>query len=463
MMWVQRTGLDFAKYSRHARLAYLLSHLMRAGGASDQYNRIDKTIEALVGVSDSMNVIELLDVADFANVGSVEDLTMQGKLDAFVAAALKSGAGEQRINSAFLAADPTLTSDEFTPIPPMFYFMGQRFIVDSYVFVNVVYDRVKDPDRFMPSPLDTWFVLGNQETVPLLADELDTYQYQSNLAALNYLVSDYDDSFWRQNFYNAQLSALMTLDDDVTSDTYPTVMHSRTWQHRMLNTQLASWAHLRHDTLLYAKPSYDMAGCDYPDAWVDAYPAFFAAIADISELTSASLSSLNIFDMSVETEENSFDGSALEYYFTRLGEVSLMLKDIADAELQRAALSTAQLEFVNQMLTSESECGAPPYSGWYANIIYKLKEENIDSFDPTIADVHTSTNTEQVLHVATGYPNLMVLSVATDCQLRAYAGPVLSYHEVVTNTFERLDDETWKAELKGGQESRPTWTGSFVK
>ena len=45
-----------------------------------------------------------------------------------------------------------------------------------------------------------------------------------------------------------------------------------------MNAQLASWAELRHDTLLYAKQSYTAVPvCDFPDAYVDPYPEAWAA------------------------------------------------------------------------------------------------------------------------------------------------------------------------------------------
>ena len=49
---------------------------------------------------------------------------------------------------------------------------------------------------------------------------------------------------------------------------------------RVLDAQLASWAELRHDTLLYAKQSYSLfPTCEYPDAYVDPYPALWAELA----------------------------------------------------------------------------------------------------------------------------------------------------------------------------------------
>ena len=51
-----------------------------------------------------------------------------------------------------------------------------------------------------------------------------------------------------------------------------------------LNTQLGSWAELRHDTLLYAKQSYTgIPACEYPDVYVEPYPELFAAIVKYAE------------------------------------------------------------------------------------------------------------------------------------------------------------------------------------
>ncbi len=56
------------------------------------------------------------------------------------------------------------------------------------------------------------------------------------------------------------------------------------WGRRLLSTQLASWAELRHDTLLYAKQSYTGGDtCEFPDAYVDPYPAFYARIAELAQ------------------------------------------------------------------------------------------------------------------------------------------------------------------------------------
>ena len=59
----------------------------------------------------------------------------------------------------------------------------------------------------------------------------------------------------------------------------PTITGTEAWGRRVLNTQLFSWAELRHDTILYAKQSVtSIPGCAFPTAYVDPYPAVFARL-----------------------------------------------------------------------------------------------------------------------------------------------------------------------------------------
>ena len=83
-------------------------------------------------------------------------------------------------------------------------------------------------------------------------------------------------------------------------------------------------------------------------------------------------------------------------------------------------------------------------------------------FDPTVADVHTDPNAGEILHVGTGYSNLMVLVADSPCGLRAYAGPVSSYYEQVEGGFTRLTDEDWLQQFELDTPSRPVWTEDFV-
>lgn len=63
------------------------------------------------------------------------------------------------------------------PLSFSFALLGQRYVLDSHVFSNVVYDRVAGGRvmRMMPSPLDVAFAaLGNNQAASLLAPELES-------------------------------------------------------------------------------------------------------------------------------------------------------------------------------------------------------------------------------------------------------------------------------------------------
>jgi hypothetical protein len=328
--------------------------------------------------------------------------------------------------------------------------------------------------RLLPSPLDAWFVLGNRCALPLLEEELATYDYHRNLAAMDWLVSRYDEGFWSANFYNVWLSALRALSTDTTQPPYPSVMQTEEWDRRMLHAQLASWAQLRHDTLLYAKPSYTSVGsCQYPDAWADPYPEFYLKLAELARDGLEELDSLGVFELP--------SGTRIRRYFESLQSHSDMLVSIARAELENMPLNEEQTRFVKDLWKWGPWGGsAGAYAdGWYQELIFEMSADVLlhpegvglpERYTPTIADIHTDPNSTNILHVGVTHPNLMLISVETTCATKAYVGPVFSYHEIVEPDMKRLTDEEWKAETEGllwnpdaPAPPRPEWTQAFIR
>jgi hypothetical protein len=219
-----------------------------------------------------------------------------------------------------------------------------------------------------------------------------------------------------------------------------------------LNAQLASWAELRHDTILYAKQSYTAAaGCEYPDVLVEPSPAFFARLKAYAAKGSEVMAALG--------GDAPTYGQSASSYFAHLGEVAGMLEEMARMQEQGTPFTDAQMAFVNQTVNLIPGCGSPAgATGWYASLFYNT---NPITFSPTIADVHTQPTDEagnevgRVLHVGTGYARLMVLTANTCTGPRAYAGLVSSYLEKVTEDWKRLDDPTWAASFSGSPPTTP--------
>ena len=60
-----------------------------------------------------------------------------------------------------------------------------------------------------------------------------------------------------ENLYTGWLYSLRALLHSFDS-IYPSFVLTDAWKYKELATALASWTHLRHDTILYAKQSYTM-------------------------------------------------------------------------------------------------------------------------------------------------------------------------------------------------------------
>lgn len=280
------------------------------------------------------------------------------------------------------------------------------------MFSNLVYDRVGGGSvyRLMPDPLDVAFAaLGNNQAAELLQPELQTYDYAPDLASMRVLVDAHPTEFWEENLYNHWLGAIRSLspDDAALSDQdsgLSPAMRSSDWGLRLLSTELASWAELRHDTILYAKQSYT-AGltCEFPSAYVDPYPEFYRKVGAYAEFGR---------ELAAELGEAGGDaatlGQMVEEYFGVLADVAGRLQEIAEHELTGAAFTQEMLDFINQAVVVEPGCGDPFLTdpGWYGRLFFELGSAL--KADPTIADVHTQPTDEvgtpvgKVLHVGTG-------------------------------------------------------------
>jgi len=310
--------------------------------------------------------------------------------------------------------------------------------------------------------LDAAFAaLGNNQAAALLKPELEKYPYAPDLAAMRVLADAHDKNFWDANLYNHWLTSLRALSPTGgDADKLPSVAKTEAWGRRMLNTQLSSWAELRHDTILYVKQSYTAgAVCEFPDAFVDPYPAFYAAVGAFATKGEAALKQL-AFSPAAATV------AAAEKYFGKLREVMGMLQEMAEFQRDGKPFTAAHMQFINEAVVIQNICGGGYLEkGWYKGLFFG----DPLSFKPTMADVHTQPTDEagaevgRVLHVSTGYARLMITTVNTCMDPCAYAGLVSSYFERTTDKWKRLTDEEWKGELvKPTQPADVSWMTGLV-
>lgn len=426
------------------------------------WNKLEATMDTFVGVRDAMGPADVDRLYRDLGVHGMADLA--GVPDARLLATLRQGHyGEQRISSDIVAG-----SDEHPePLHRSFSFTGQRYTVDSQVFSDLVYDRVTPPPgkprRLMPSPLDLAYVLfRSEEARGLLASELERYGYGPNLATARNEIGAQGATFWDSSLYTRWLGAIREL-GTLEEKGLPAVATTDAWRRRMLSSQLASWAELRHDALLYAKQSYTGSiMCSFPDVYVDPYPRFYDRLAHWADTGGAAVRQMSF-------GQASWAGDRAAAFFRNLASAARSLERVARAQQRGEPASRDDLAFVNAALAEEipkggGGCGGPSriVRGWYIDLFYRG-----DALEgkPTIADVHTQPTDDQgadvgrVLHVATGWPRVMVVNVDGK---RAFVGLVSAYAELVTDHFRRMNDEEWQASLGNHAPDEVPWMRELV-
>jgi hypothetical protein len=249
----------------------------------------DQLIQTFVGKTDSATFLHLDGILAKAGIKSPAAIKQAKDIEDLQAQILAGKIGMQHIRSDLYV---TPFGSEKVELPRSFTLLGQKFVMDSWTTAKVVFDDIgwnggKVP-RAVPSCLDVAFAaLGNDQTVPLLVERMtsgphryrDRMNYQHNLAAVRNVIDAQDKAVWDENIYMNWLATLRELSQPTTDARYPEVMRTQSWAMKSLNTQLASWAQLRHDTILYVKQSYTaMTSCEYPAGYVEPVPHFWGRL-----------------------------------------------------------------------------------------------------------------------------------------------------------------------------------------
>ncbi len=334
-------------------------------------------------------------------------------------------------------------------------FMGQRFIPDSYVFQNLVamdyagqgepftlVHTPAGPARGFPRGLDAMDLLGSARASRILLAEGDT-EYKLYAEQRQKLIDEFaalQVQDWNRNLYWGWLYALKPLLGTYPPG-YPTFMQTEAWVEKSLNSALASWTELRHDTILYAKQSYTPLKLSIPPevrGYVEPAPEFYARLLALTQMTTRGLGELKALN------------PLARYRLDRLAEVLNRLLDLSLKELR------------NEWLTSEEYAYIRDIGGALEQTVLGVRDAG--SKTTLIADVHTDENSGRVLEEGVGYVDLLAVVIPQpDGALSLALGPVLSYYEFKWPMADRLTDEAWREKLAAGPPARPPWTASFLK
>lgn len=329
-------------------------------------------------------------------------------------------------------------------------FMGQRYIPDSEIM-----QRLSDEKRLFPSGLDVMGVLGSNRALAILDANASLYNpnnWADYLPERGKLVEEFRDvseNTWKSNLYWGWLYCLKAWIAPAPENS-PAFMKNQAWTDKSLNSSLASWAALRHDTLLYGEQSgAEMGDGDekqpYVRGFVEPNPAVFDRLTWLTKTAKDSLS-----------ERKMLDGEQLED-FKRFQELLAFLRSIVVKELS------------GQKVTKEEHWEIRKIEGEMDSLTTSLELKGTGKYSLTakdmdmalVADVHTGGT--ECLEVASGRANHLIAIVPIEGKLYFARGSTLSYYEFTQPISDRLTDDAWKEMLENGQgvPPRPAWIKSF--
>jgi hypothetical protein len=213
---------------------------------------------------------------------------------------------------------------------------------------------------------------------------------------------------------------------------------------------------------LYAKQSYTGGtGCSFPYSYVEPYPAFYNRLKQFAGNAGAFFSQLS--------SENPSLRNIVEF-FPRFSGVMEKLAILAEKQLAGSMFSKDENEWLKTMLFNSGMSGTPPYDGWYQDLFFDPWDASKGDF--TMVDVHTQPTDEsgnlvgKVLHTGVGRVNLGIFVTGTtdnSGKQMAYVGPVMSYYELITENFKRMNDQEWTNMIQKNQcPLRPDWTHIYL-
>jgi hypothetical protein len=495
VMWLGR--IDFriaggdapAQDIRELSGAIVLNDLLRRAGMVERWQQVDRVLLRLIGKSDSLNFSQLGVV--LGDAALVPDSATPASLAALRTRILDSKIGEQHIRGEWFLANPT--DPRKFELPRTFAFMGQRFALDSWALSKIVYDdilwtdertgRVEKVQRRIPSSLDVGFaVFGNNETIPLLTRRMrsqagkkfrDGLNYQHNLAAVRNLVDRQSESTWRETLYADWLGCLRELSTPTTGGKYPEAMRTTEWALKSTATQLASWTQLRHDTVLYVKPSYSGGNaCEYPAGFVEPIPHFWQRYGAMIERTKEVVAKTTFPDGPYK-DVGKYRRESWLRGLDAFAKAATMLLAIAEKEVAQMPLNAAEVKFLKDTVVLGGGSGRPPISGWYPNLFMRrsqqMSQDDAHKWVALVADVHTDPPSPPagdpgcVVHQGVGNVDALIIAIDNGQDRMVYAGPVFSHYEFETPNAVRLTNTDWHDALRSGKNPpRPEWTAGFV-
>eukprot|EP00968_Pinguiococcus_pyrenoidosus_P023556 scaffold3870_cov246-Pinguiococcus_pyrenoidosus.AAC.10 len=330
----------------------------------------------------------------------------------------------------------TLGAGSTAETPWTFSLIGRGSNIDNFVIQRMVDEHLHTdegsppvPWRKVPRVHDLVYTLFDNDGVgAVLEEEMATlgYTYWQHLRSVRDEAAGHE---YPRTLYNQELKMLRALGQDRALQA---PFQTRAWKQKQAATQIAHYAELRHDNVLYVAECFGaMCCCEHADIMIEPVPLFWEEFA-------------KLVDMMIEIAGPS---RVLMNFKHTIGNFREFLRQqeggSVNPDLVEALKSTVQLRYMGS--------GPPNYGGWYLSLFDDPERAfeqaaEVSSMFTAPPDIR---GPGKILHLGTGVPNLMYILVSEENGgEKVLVGPTYSAYEVVTDYDDRMNDEEWRTRVQ---------------
>ena len=316
--------------------------------------------------------------------------------------------------------------------------LPQRAVVDNRWMQQLINEY-----RPVAAGTDVMAVMGNKlaEQMTLENPANNKWnEFKEKFAEVKEKISVRTDDEKRSNIYRSWLWVLEGFNQDY-DEKYPFFMRNGKWKLKDLNSSLASWAQLKHDTALYTKQfGAEMGGVEpvktqhYVEPNVDIY----RRLIWLCDYTMQNSDRFNLLDDTQKARLNDYK-DMLEF-LERVSIQELETETISDADNERLDTIAGEMEKVFTAFyippEGEDEYYLSPSERNTANII------DIQQIGTNAVDVKPG----QFLEVGSGTFSVIYVLYRVNGKYYTGSGSIMNYYEFLTD--ERWTDEDFRSALK---------------
>ncbi len=455
--------LNGADGAPRTRQAILLVRALAGNATLDRlWAQVFDLITTWVGPSDDLTVrdYQAVIVRVYGADTPLSALADDAKLARFRALA-------NTLASPRIVGAPATSSARAAAMGKGFRLFGQRFVPDAAAMQALIWDKVGTPAhrRVWPSGLDIAATFGSRPanalvTGPTPYNGTGYAHYARQLASVQQAYRTLPG-----NLYGGWLNTLRAVWGPVPPAA-PAFMKTSAWGDKSLATGLASWAELRHDTILYVKPPEGLgSGGPAPAAraYVEPLPLAYTRLLALVGQLKATLIAEGILDTLPQPVEQypayappgyhgehgyrgALDDFAAQLALSeRVSERELLGQTVSDADLNGVRTMFGELSLVDNFLR-DNGAGRP----------LLLVDKQVSA----IADVFTEPMSGQALEEGVGDVLPIYVVVTINGRRWLARGGVYSYYEFHQPMANRLTDDAWRQLAR--RPALPAWMAGYM-